>query len=36
LIGCESEYLSETTYLDDKKRIIDAVTEKYGRAYNEQ
>ncbi len=31
LIGCESEYLSKTTYLDDKKRIIDAVTEKHRR-----
>ncbi len=29
LIGCDAKYLSKTTYKDDKKRIIEAIWEKY-------
>ncbi|MFA5806308.1 MAG: hypothetical protein WC879_16880 [Melioribacteraceae bacterium] len=35
LIGSEAKYLRNTTYEDDKKRIIEAVSEKYNRRYNE-
>lgn len=34
LIGSEAKYLRNTTYLDDKKRIIDAVAEKHSRDYH--
>jgi len=34
IIGSEAEYLSNTTYEDDKIRIIEAVTEKHKRGYN--
>lgn len=35
LIGSEAKYLRNTTYKDDKKRIIEAVAEKHSRRYNE-
>ncbi len=29
LLGCDARYLSKTTYKDDKKRIMEAIWEKY-------
>lgn len=34
LIGSEAKYLRNTTYEDDKKRIIEAVAEKHKEDYS--
>ncbi len=36
LLGSEAKYIMNTSYQDDKRRIIEAVAEKYNGRYNAQ